>query len=73
MPAQSYELIGGTVIQRMQSGRAIKQTHFSKLRTTVFSQSPQIQGNFSDVEFSWSLICEEGNWSFNRILKLNSF
>lgn len=35
---QTYELIGGTVTQRMQSGKAIKQTHFNKLRTVLSGQ-----------------------------------
>lgn len=33
--SQTYELIGGTVIHRMQSGKAIKQTHFQKLKTVL--------------------------------------
>ncbi len=36
--SQSYEMSGGTVTQRMQSGRAIKQTHFNKLRTVLSGQ-----------------------------------
>lgn len=36
--SQSYEMIGGTVTQRMQSGRAIKQTHFNKIRTSLSGQ-----------------------------------
>lgn len=35
---QTYELIGGSVTQRMQSGKAVKQTHFRKLRTTLSGQ-----------------------------------
>lgn len=36
--SQTYENIGGSVLQRMQSGRAIKQTHYSKLRTSLSGQ-----------------------------------
>lgn len=36
--SQTYEVIGGTVTQRMQSGRAIKQSHFSKLKTVLSGQ-----------------------------------
>lgn len=32
---QTYEPIGGTVVHRMASGAAIKQTHWRKLSTTV--------------------------------------
>ncbi len=35
---QSYEMIGGTITKRMQSGRAIKQTHFNKIRTVLSGQ-----------------------------------
>ncbi|MBS0289833.1 MAG: hypothetical protein JSS07_07370 [Proteobacteria bacterium] len=35
---QTYEPIGGSVLQRMQSGKAIKQTHYRKLRTTLSGQ-----------------------------------
>lgn len=33
--SQSYETISGTAIHRMQSGRAVKQTHFKKLKTVI--------------------------------------
>lgn len=33
--SQTYETIGGIVLHRMQSGRAVKQTHFKKLKTVV--------------------------------------
>lgn len=36
--SQTYESIGGSVTHRMQSGRAIKQTHFKKLRTVLSGQ-----------------------------------
>jgi len=32
---QSYEAIGGTSILRMQSGRAVKQSHYTKIRTEL--------------------------------------
>jgi hypothetical protein len=36
--SQTYESIGGSVTHRMQSGRAIKQTHYKKLRTVLSGQ-----------------------------------
>lgn len=33
--SQTYESIGGSIMHRMQSGRAIKQTHYKKLRTVL--------------------------------------
>lgn len=35
---QTYESIGGTTIQRMQSGRGLKQTNFCKLKTILTGQ-----------------------------------
>lgn len=32
---QTYEMLGGSVTHRMQSGKAIKQTHYNKLRTVL--------------------------------------
>lgn len=36
--SQTYELVGGSVMHRMQSGRAVKQTHFTKLKTVLSGQ-----------------------------------
>ncbi|MFO1259096.1 MAG: hypothetical protein U1E78_11895 [Gammaproteobacteria bacterium] len=36
--SQTYESIGGAVTHRMQSGRAVKQTHFNKLKTVLSGQ-----------------------------------
>lgn len=36
--SQTYEPIGGSVIHRMQSGKAVKQTHYTKWRTTLSGQ-----------------------------------
>ncbi len=53
--SQSYEMIGGTVTQRMQSGRAIKQIHFNKLRTVLSGQG-WVPTGLDGLDFSTPLL-----------------
>ncbi len=53
--SQSYEMIGGTVTQRMQSGRAIKQTHFNKLRTVLSGQG-WVPAGLDGLDYSTPLL-----------------
>ncbi len=53
--SQTYEPIGGSVLQRMQSGRAIKQTHYKKLRTSLSGQG-WVPAGLDGLEYSQPLI-----------------
>lgn len=53
--AQTYETIAGTVIQRMQSGKAIKQTHFKKLKT-VLSGKGWVPTGLDNLDYSKALL-----------------
>ena len=53
--SQTYELIGGTVTQRMQSGKAIKQTHFNKIRTVISGQGWMPPG-LDSLDYSLPLV-----------------
>lgn len=53
--SQTYEAIGGNVLHRMQSGRAIKQTHYKKLRTSLSGQG-WVPTGLDGLEYSESMI-----------------
>lgn len=53
--SQSYETLSGTAIHRMQSGRAIKQTHFKKLKT-VLSGKGWVPTGLEHLDYSKPLL-----------------
>ncbi len=53
--SQTYELIGGTIIHRMQSGKAIKQSHFRKLKT-VLAGKGWIPTGLDELDYSKPLL-----------------
>lgn len=53
--SQSYESINGTVVHRTQSGKAIKQTHFKKLKT-VLSGKGWIPTGLDELDYSKPLL-----------------
>lgn len=53
--SQTYEPIGGSVLQRMQSGRAIKQTHYRKLRTSLSGQG-WVPAGLDGLDYSQALL-----------------
>ncbi len=53
--SQSYETLSGTAIHRMQSGRALKQTHFKKLKT-VLSGKGWVPTGIDHLDYSKPLL-----------------
>jgi hypothetical protein len=53
--SQTYEPIGGSVLHRMQSGRAVKQTHYKKFRTSLSGQG-WVPAGLDGLEYSEPLI-----------------
>lgn len=57
--SQDYSNIGGSSVLRMMNGRAIKQTHWSKLTTTI-SGSGHLPPGLSTLDYSGELLLKCG-------------